>query len=85
MSKTGSKVIPAMLLALLALTLMAAPAFASGARGSVNPQILGPEDQSKQISVSFWLNQHNKAEFNELVRQMYDKKFSQFPSLDQDG
>jgi subtilase family serine protease len=38
-----------------------------------NAQILGVEDQSKQISVTLWLTQHDKATFDEAVRQMYDR------------
>jgi subtilase family serine protease len=34
---------------------------------------LGPEDQSKQISVTVWLNLHNKAALDTMVQQMYDK------------
>jgi len=34
---------------------------------------LGPEDQSKQISVTVWLNLHNKAALDTIVEQMYDK------------
>ncbi|HSY73216.1 MAG TPA: S53 family peptidase [Alloacidobacterium sp.] len=34
---------------------------------------LGPEDQSKQISVTVWLNLHNKASLDTIVEQMYDK------------
>lgn len=34
---------------------------------------LGPEDQAKQITVTVWLNQHNKATLDALVQQMYDK------------
>jgi subtilase family serine protease len=34
---------------------------------------LGPEDQSKPISVTVWLNLHNKATLNAMVQDMYDK------------
>ena len=34
---------------------------------------LGPEDQEKQITVTVWLNLHNKAALDSLVQQMYDK------------
>ncbi|MGA9903686.1 MAG: protease pro-enzyme activation domain-containing protein, partial [Terriglobales bacterium] len=37
-----------------------------------NVQNLGPEDPSKLITVTVWLNQHNKAALDELVRQMYE-------------
>jgi len=63
-------------LACLAVLLIAVPAFsqaASGVRTLPNTQILGAEDQSKQIAVTFWLNQHDKAGFDDLVRQMYDR------------
>ena len=36
-------------------------------------QTLGPEDQSKQITFTVWLKQHNQNAFDTLVRQMYDK------------
>lgn len=34
-------------------------------------QILGPADASKTISITVWLKQRNKAELDEVVRQMY--------------
>ena len=46
---------------------LALPAFAQP-----TTQLLGPEDESKQINVTYWLNQHNQAAFDGLVRQMYD-------------
>jgi subtilase family serine protease len=63
-------------LASLAVLLIAVPALAqsaSGVRALSTPQILGAEDQSKQISVTFWLKQHDKAGLDEMVRQMYDR------------
>jgi subtilase family serine protease len=36
-------------------------------------QDLGAEDSSKPITVTLWLNQHNKAELDSLVEQMYQK------------
>jgi len=59
----------------LAVLLIAVPAFsaASGGRASSNAQILGAEDPSKQIAVTFWLKQHDKAGLDEMVRQMYDR------------
>jgi subtilase family serine protease len=76
MSQDTRKNFSAVVLACLAVLLLAVPAFsqsASGVRDLFNPQILGAEDQSKQIAVTFWLNQHDKAGFDELVRQMYDR------------
>jgi subtilase family serine protease len=64
------------MLVCLALLLIVLPAFAQSARSVralPNTRILGAEDQSSQIAVTFWLNQHNKAEFDDLVRQMYDR------------
>jgi len=43
-----------------------------------NAQDLGPEDSSKQIAVTVWLKLHNKPEFDETVRQMYDRTSSQY-------
>ena len=75
MSKNKKRLIPAVVVCLAAL-LVAAPAFAQAARGAralPNTQNLGAEDQTKQMSVTFWVKQQNKAAFDELVRQMYDK------------
>lgn len=76
MSQDTRKNFPAVVLACLAILLIAVPAFsqsASGVRTLPNTQILGAEDQSKQIAVTLWLNQHDKAGFDNLVRQMYDR------------
>jgi subtilase family serine protease len=35
--------------------------------------ILGPEDQTKQITIAVWLNLRNKAALDALVQGMYDK------------
>jgi subtilase family serine protease len=62
--------LPLTLAAVLAvLTLMAGSAFAAPAQAAN----MGPEDQSKQISVTVWLNLHNKAALDTMVQQMYDK------------
>jgi hypothetical protein len=34
---------------------------------------VGPEDQNKQITITVWLNQHNKATLDATVAEMYDK------------
>ena len=76
MSKNTRRIIPAVVVASLAVLLIAVPAFAqsaSGVRALPNTQILGAEDQTKQMSVTFWIKQQNKAAFDELVRQMYDR------------
>src|ERR1700692_2662761 len=74
MQQVTRRIIPAVVLACLAI-LIAVPAFSQSAssRTLPNTQMLGAEDQSKQIKATFWLNQHNKAGFDELVRQMYDR------------
>jgi len=61
---------PVLTFALLAL--LASSGFSQSRGGAVaKPQNLGPEDPSKLITVTVWLNQHNKAALDELVRQMY--------------
>jgi subtilase family serine protease len=52
-----------------ALTLMAVPAVA----GPANQRTLGPEDETKQITVTVWLSLHNKAALDARVQDMYDK------------
>jgi subtilase family serine protease len=56
-------------LSLGVLALMAASGFAATNQAAN----LGPEDQSKQISVTVWLKLHNKAALDTTVEQMYDK------------
>jgi subtilase family serine protease len=54
------------------LTLLAITGFSQSASRSVQKaQNLGPEDASKVITVEVWLNQHNKAAFDETVREIY--------------
>ena len=61
-------------IACLAVLVSAVPAFAQAAgNGRADAQILGPEDPSKEITVTFWLKQHDKAGLDEMVRQMYDR------------
>jgi subtilase family serine protease len=55
---------------LAVLALMLAPVVAAAPNHGAN---LGPEDESKEISVTVWLNVHNKAALDSLVQQMYDK------------
>jgi subtilase family serine protease len=64
-----SQIVKRVSLSLGTLTLMVSSGFAA------TPQAtnLGPEDQSKPISVTVWLNLHNKAELDGRVQQMYDK------------
>ncbi|HYW37589.1 MAG TPA: hypothetical protein VE957_05710 [Terriglobales bacterium] len=76
MSQNKRRIFSAVVLASLAVLLIAVPALAqsaSGVRALSTPQIVGAEDQSKQISVTFWLKQHDKAGLDEMVRQMYDR------------
>ncbi len=73
MSQDTRRMFPAVVLACLAVLLIAVPAFSQPASGVRTSQILGAEDQSKQIAVTFWLNQRDKAGYDDLVRQMYDR------------
>jgi len=50
--------------------LMLSPVVAAAPHQGTN---LGPEDESTIISVTVWLNLHNKAALDSLVQQMYDK------------
>jgi subtilase family serine protease len=63
--------------------LMAGSAFAAPAPQAAN---LGPEDASKPISVTVWLNPHNKEALDAAVEQMYDKtspNYHQFLTMKQ--
>ena len=51
------------------LALFAGSAFAAPAQVTN----MGPEDGSKQISITVWLNLHNKGSLDTMVEQMYDK------------
>jgi subtilase family serine protease len=55
---------------LAVLALMFSPVVAAAPHQGTT---LGPEDESKEISVTVWLNLHNKAALDSLVQQMYDK------------
>ena len=52
------------------LALLLGPVVASAPAQGTN---MGPEDESKEISVTVWLNLHNKAALDSLVQQMYDQ------------
>jgi subtilase family serine protease len=56
-------------IASLAVSTFAVPAISAPS----NSRVLGPEDPAAQISVTFWLNLHNKAALDAMVRQMYDR------------
>ncbi len=74
MSKIAGRIFSAVVFASLAVLLIAGPAFSQSASGGrAKAQIIGVEDQSKQIAVTFWLKQHDKAGLDEMVRQMYDR------------
>src|SRR6266536_288523 len=67
--------------ACIVFALIAVSAFAQGAnagRSLPKAELLGPENLSKEITVTLWLKQHNQAAFDELVRQMYDKNSPNF-------
>src|SRR5208282_2149922 len=53
------------------LALLALLTVTGFARTVAAPQNLGPEDPSKLITVTVWLNQHNKAALDDLAREMY--------------
>jgi subtilase family serine protease len=61
--------------ALGVFALTAGSAFAAPAGQGTN---MGPEDASKQISVTVWLNLHNKAALDTAVEQMYDKSSANY-------
>jgi subtilase family serine protease len=73
MSLNPRRISPAVVLASFVALLLAVPAFAQSAssRTVPNTQTLGPEDASKQITVTVWLKTHNQAAFDKLVREMY--------------
>jgi len=76
MSQDTRRIFSAVVFASLAVLLIAVPAFTqpvSRGRALSNAQILGAEDPAKQIAVTFWLKQHDKAGLDEMVRQMYDR------------
>ena len=70
-----SRVGIAVAMGLVVLALMAGPAFA-GPAGQMTS--LGPADPSQQITVTVWLNLHNKAAFDALVEGMYDPGSSNY-------
>lgn len=75
------KLLPFFVSTLIVFALIAVPAFAQGAQAAhpiAKVQVLGPEDVSSEITVNVWLKQHNKAEFDQLVHQMYDKNSPSF-------
>jgi subtilase family serine protease len=79
MSQDQRRIVSAVLFASLAVLLIAVPAFAQSAgRLPSNAQILGAEDQSKQIPVTLWLTHHDQADFDEAVREMYDRSSANY-------
>ncbi len=65
--------------------LLANSALAAGQVATSAPQNMGPEDASKQISVTVWLNPNNQALLDSTVAQMYDKssaRYHQFMTMD---
>ena len=83
LSRGSSKTAIAVFLCFGIFALTAVPAFAVIPTHARN---LGPEDQSKQITVTVWLKPHNKAALDALVHQMYDKTspyYHQFLTLKQ--
>ena len=68
-SKNLSQIGVRFTLSLGSLALIVTSGFAATPQGTT----LGPEDQSKPISVTVWLNLHNKATLDAMVQDMYDK------------
>ena len=68
-SKNLSQIGVRFTLSLGSLALIVTSGFAVTPQGTT----LGPEDQSKPISVTVWLNLHNKATLDAMVQDMYDK------------
>ncbi len=75
LSRGSSKTTIAVFLCFGIFALTAVSAFAVIPKHAMN---LGPEDQSKQITVTVWLRPHNKPALDALVRQMYDKTSSNY-------
>jgi subtilase family serine protease len=80
--KNSSQILTGVSTLFIVLTLMASFGFSQSAnrKFSNNSQKLvgtardlGPEDASKQITVNVWLNLHNKATLDKLVKQMYEE------------
>src|SRR5450755_638426 len=81
MLQNNRKTCSALVLASFVLLLIAAPGFAQSTKGkrtTTAPQILGAENQSKQMNMTLWLNQRDKAGFDKLVKSMYDKNSPNF-------
>src|ERR1700722_3053272 len=58
----------------IALTASLAWPQLAGAQSSPQPATnLGPEDPDTQISLTVWLNLHNRSTLDALVQDMYDK------------
>ena len=65
----------AAILGLAILALVAGSAFAGPGE---QRNVLGPEDQSKTISMTVWLNLRNKATLDAMVKDMYDRNSANF-------
>ncbi|MFZ0761970.1 MAG: protease pro-enzyme activation domain-containing protein, partial [Candidatus Sulfotelmatobacter sp.] len=68
---------------LAVLTLMAGSAVSQAQSSGLHSMVasrqdLGPEDLSKQVTVTVWLHQHNKAALDALVQQIYEKGSPQY-------
>jgi len=70
MLKDNCRIFLSAVFACLAVFLIAGPAISANSRTA---EILGAEDPSAQIAVTFWLKLHDKAGLDEMVRQMYDR------------
>lgn len=78
MHRSQSQIVRGVSVLFAVLTLMAGAGFSQPQSSRSHSLVasqrdLGPEDSSKQITVAVWLRQHNKAAFDALVQQMYEK------------
>src|SRR5271166_281515 len=75
MLKVGCRIFFSTMFAGLAGFLITGPAICAN---STTAEILGAEDPSAQIAVTFWLKLHDKAGLDEMVRQMYDRSSANY-------
>jgi subtilase family serine protease len=78
MRRSQSQIGKGFAILLAVLTLMTGSGFSQRPSSNTHSMLasakdLGPEDLSKQITATVWLRQQNKAAFDALVQQMYEK------------
>ncbi len=75
LSSRLSQILVRVSLGLAVLALLLAPAFAATPKQGT---VMGPEDETKTITVTVWLNMHNKAALDSRVEEMYDSTSPNF-------